>query len=408
MFEVFARVFSALLLTSTFFLLPGCLSPIAMHRAVIEYDRTVHRVEAELPLLNIARARHYRPVHFPAVLSVAARFDFRVNAGVLGRISRGPLSDDPLVDVNYGIEVAENPTVTIVPVSGEEFTKRILRPLDESHLDYLVRQGFDLGMVLRLLGRGILIDGEDSPMVLFNVPSRREEYMEFRRRLLHLAALDSRKKLRIAPIIYEEALPVLIEKGLTPAEVVAAIDRGYRWSVSTEDQPAILTRRLTGRVAITNYDLNRLSNDERKRLNGEIERSPPDHVFVDIRPGFPGGDYPLKGFILLRSFNSIISFVARGIAEDPGYHVDPDPRTGSVQRNPAHVLEIEESSSQLKDAEFDVEFEGKYYFIRKFPISEGMIPSWNQQAFAVLANLFQMTVTDVSNVKTPIISIPKG
>jgi hypothetical protein len=408
MFEVFARAFSALLLTSTFLLLPGCLSPIAMHRAVIEYDRTVHRVEAELLLLNIARARHYRPVHFTAVSSVAATFDFRVNAGILGRISRGTLSDDPIVDVNYGTEVAENPTVTIVPVSGEEFTKRILRPLDESHLDYLVRQGFDLGMVLRLLGRGILLDGEDSPTVLFNVPSRREEYMEFRRRLLHLAALDSRKKLRIAPIIYEEAFPVLIEKGLTPAEVVAAIDRGYRWSVSTEDQPAILTRRLTGRVAITNYDLKRLSNDERKRLNGEIERSPPDHVFVDIRPGFPGGDYPLKGFILLRSFNSIISFVARGIAEDPGYHVDPDPRTGSVQRNPAHVLEIEESSSQLKDAEFDVEFEGKYYSIRKFPISEGMIPSWNQEAFAVLANLFQMTVTDVSNVKTPIISIPKG
>jgi len=79
-----------------------------------------------------------------------------------------------------------------------------------------------------------------------------------------------------------------------------------------------------------------------------------------------------------------------------------------VQRNPAHVLEIEESSSPLKDAEFDVEFEGKYYSIREFPISEGMVPSWNQEAFAVLANLFQMTVTDVSNVKTPIISIPKG
>ncbi len=31
-------------------------SPIAMHGAVIEYDRTMSRVEAELLLLNIARA----------------------------------------------------------------------------------------------------------------------------------------------------------------------------------------------------------------------------------------------------------------------------------------------------------------------------------------------------------------
>src|SRR5882672_4634381 len=37
-------------------LLTGCLSPIAMHRAVIEYDRTVSYVEADLLLLNIARA----------------------------------------------------------------------------------------------------------------------------------------------------------------------------------------------------------------------------------------------------------------------------------------------------------------------------------------------------------------
>jgi len=402
---------SALSLTTAFslcILLTGCLSPIAMHRAVIEYDRTVHRVEAELLLLNIARARHYRPVHFTAVTSVAATFDFRVKAGVLGRISRGAVPNDSLVDLNYGTEVAENPTVTIVPVSGEEFTKRILRPLDESHLNFLVRQGFDLSMVLRLLGRGILIDSEEAPLILFNTPSRREEYTEFRRRLLHLAALDFQKRLHIAPVVYEEAFPVSLEKGLTPAEVVAAIDRGYRWSVSTDDRPAILIRRVTGRLAITNYDLKRLGNDERKRLNVEIDRLPPDHVFVDIRPGFPGGEYPLKGFILLRSFNSIISFVARGIAEDAGYHVEPDPRTGPVQRNPAHVLEIEESASPLKDAEFDAEFEGKYYSIRKFPISEGMVPSWNQEAFAVLANLFQMTVTDVSNVRTPIISIPKG
>lgn len=66
--------------------LSGCLSPIAMHRAVIEYDRTVSYVEADLLLLNIARARAHRPVHFTAVSSVAATFDFRVNAGITGNI----------------------------------------------------------------------------------------------------------------------------------------------------------------------------------------------------------------------------------------------------------------------------------------------------------------------------------
>ena len=76
--------------------------------------------------------------------------------------------------------------------------------------------------------------------------------------------------------------------------------------------------------------------------------------------------------------------------------------------NPDHVLDIDETPSAPKDTQFSVEFEGTHYSISKFPISRGMIPSWNQESFSVLANLFQMTVTDISNVKTPIISIPKG
>lgn len=399
-----------IILVSGFWLcsLTGCLSPIAMHRAVIEYDRTVHQVEAELLLLNIARARHYRPVHFTAVSSVAATFDFRTSAGLRGGL--GPATDavERPLTLEYGTSVAENPTVTIVPIAGEEFTKRILRPLDESHFDFLVRQGFDLSMILRLVSRGIAIDGGESPTILFNTPSRKEEYTEFRRRLLHLSSLDFTRKLRIGTIMYEEAYPVALDRAMTPVEVVAALDKGYRWTTPAKDQPARLTRKVTGRLTVTNYDLHRLSNDERRHLNEEIERYPPDHVFVDIRPGFPGGEYPLRGYVLLRSFNAIISFIARGIAEDPGFPVEKDPRTGPVPRNPAHVLEVEESAKPPADAEFSVPFEDKYYSIRKFPITQGMEPSWNQEAFAVLSNLFQMTVTDISNVKTPIISISKG
>ncbi|WP_455371895.1 hypothetical protein, partial [Petrachloros mirabilis] len=62
--------------------LSGCLSPLAMHEAVLEYDRTVSRVESEMLLLNIARAKHFHPNHFTALSSVAATFEFQVNAGI--------------------------------------------------------------------------------------------------------------------------------------------------------------------------------------------------------------------------------------------------------------------------------------------------------------------------------------
>ena len=65
-----------------FILLSGCLSPIAMHQAVLSYDQTVTRVNSEQLLMNIVRARYHRPVHFTRVSSVAATFDFRMTAGI--------------------------------------------------------------------------------------------------------------------------------------------------------------------------------------------------------------------------------------------------------------------------------------------------------------------------------------
>ncbi len=387
-------------------LLSGCLSPIAMHRAVLEYDRTVSQVEAELLLLNITRARHYRPVHFTAVSSVAATFDFRMHAGVIGRLGVSP--DDAPVDLQFGSSVAENPTVTIVPISGEEFTKRILRPFEESHLGFLIRQGFDIGMVLRLMARGITIHENGEPVILFNAPSKPEGYIEFRRRLLHLTALENASRLRTEPIVYEEVYPFALERASTPAEAIAAIEKGYRWIIPGAGKPAVLSRKVTGRLAITNYDLYRLPNEDRRRLNEEVERYPVDHVLVDIRPAHPGGEYPLRGFILLRSFHAIVGFVARGISEDQEFAVSPDTRSGHVERNPSRTLEIDESDGRPPEAEFAVAFEDKHYAIRKFPITEGMVPSWNQEAFTVLSNLYQMTVTDVSGARAPLITIPKG
>jgi hypothetical protein len=183
-----------------------------MHRAVIEYDRTVSYVEADLLLLNIARARYHRPVHFTAVSSVAATFDFRTPAGITAGFGHVSDSSERPVNLEYSARVAENPTITIVPITGEEFTKRILRPLDETKLEFLVHQGFDVNMILRIVARGIAVGGTEQPTVFFNAPSQAEGYREFRRRLLHLAALDNERKLYVGPIMYEEAMPVKLDR----------------------------------------------------------------------------------------------------------------------------------------------------------------------------------------------------
>ena len=398
---------NSLLSSLMFIILSGCLSPIAMHRAVIEYDRTVSYVEADLLLLNIARARYHRPVHFTAVSSVAATFDFRTSAGISGGLGRAPEAAERAINLEYSASVAENPTITIVPITGEEFTKRVLRPLDEDKFEFLVRQGYDINMVLRLMARGIAFDDERGPLVLFNAPSQGEGYREFRRRLLHLAGLDTERQLFVGPILFEESHTVRTNRPPNPDEVVAALEKGFRWEGDDEGKVHTVRRKAVGRLVIANYDPARLSNEERRHLHEEAQRAPLDSILVDIRPGNPGGDYPLHGSILLRSMNAIIGFVARSIEEEQEMMVSPDVRTKTVVRNPARTLEIEESDSKPGDYEFSVPFDGRYYSVRKYPISQGMVPSWNQEAFAVLSNLFQMTVTDLTKYPTPAIAIAK-
>ena len=386
--------------------LNGCLSPLATHRAVLEYDRTVSYVEADLLLLNIARARHHRPVHFTAVSSVAATFDFRTNAGIRGGIGHAVDPTDYPVGLEYGMSVAENPTITMVPIAGEEFTRRILQPLDEGKLKSLVHQGYELNMLLRLMARGFSVDEGNQRRLFINRPSEGEGFIEFRRRLLHLAGLEKERHLYIEPLLFNDTQTLFVRPP-DPREIVEATEKGYRWQANVETGTHTVWRPTMGRLLISNYDSRRLSNEERQRLHLEALQYPENHMLIDIRPDYPGGDYPLHGTLILRSMNSIIGFIGRDFEEDREFAVEPDPRTHTPVRNPVHTLEVMESATKPEGIEFSVQFDGRYYSVKKYPAGQETVSNWNQEAFSLLSHLFQMTLTDVSKYPTPAITIQK-
>ncbi|MEO8340897.1 MAG: hypothetical protein ABI604_14495 [Nitrospirota bacterium] len=200
---------------------------------------------------------------------MAATFDFRTNAGIRGGF--GPVVDsrDRPINLDYSVSIAENPTITIVPITGEEFTKRVLRPFDEDKFWFLARQGYDINMILRLMARGIAIDDERGPTILFNATSQGEGYLEFRRHLLHLAGLDAERKLFVGPIFFEENHRVRTNRPPNPEEIVTALDKGFRWEGDGEGNIHTVRRKAVGRMLIANYDPNLLSNDERRQLHEE-------------------------------------------------------------------------------------------------------------------------------------------
>ncbi|MCP9453427.1 MAG: hypothetical protein NNA23_12175 [Nitrospira sp.] len=384
--------------------LSGCLSPVAMHRAVIEYDRTVNAVEAEMLLLNIARAKQGQPRHFTAISSVAATFDFRSNAGFGSQLfaPSGPVFARNFFLFNLGATVAENPTVSIVPVQGEDFTKRILTPMDETQLDFLLAQGVEPAIVLRLMGRGLAVEEDGKRTFYLNMPHRPDEYREFRRRVLHLSALNLARRLHVGFVTFEEIWPLPLDHPMTSQ----ALEKGYQLRQDDNSRP-YLAKRVIGRLAITNYDPMVLTNEERRRLVLKAERYPRNYVLVDIRPNYPGGDYPWHGQIKLRSFNAMLEFLARGIEAEPEFDVPPDPRSGPVLRNPVKTLAILESATKPTDAVFAAELEGRWYALDNRAEGQGDVQRWNREAFELMSQLYQMTVTDVAKVQGLPITIAK-
>ena len=384
--------------------LTGCLSPLAMHRAVIEYDRTINQVEAEMLLLNIARAKQGHPLHFTAISNVAATFDFRSSGGFGAQLfeTSGPVFARNFYFFNFGASVGENPTVSIVPVQGEDFTKRILTPMDETKLDFLVAQGVEPAIVLRLMGRGLAAEEGGKRVFHLNMPHRSDEYREFRKRILHLSALNLTRDLHVGPMTFEELWPLPLEHPMTGQ----ALDKGYQW-VREGEGPPRLSKRMVGRLAITNYDPASLSNEERRQLHTEADRYPRNYVLVDIRPSYPGGDYPWRGQIKLRSFNAMLEFLARGITDEPEFEVGPDSRSGLVPRNPYRTLAIAESEDRPSHAVFSAKLEGRWYAIDPKAEADPELRDWNREAFELLSQLYQMTLTDVARVPTLPITISK-
>ena len=162
-----------------------------------------------------------------------------------------------------------------------------------------------------------------------------------------------------------------------------------------------MSKRVTGRIIITNYDPAILSNEERIRLQEEAEAGPSNEIMVDIRPGHPGGEYPLHGKLRLRSFYNVLTFIGRDIAEEPEYDVPPDPRTPQISENPVHTLEILETDSVPLGVDFSVALNGHHYAVRP---ETGY--QWNRKAFSLLYQLFQMTVAVVPQAG-PAITISK-
>jgi len=379
-------------------LVSSCLSPKTLEHVTVAYDYSVTKSLIEQLLINIARAHHHQPVHFTAISNITATFNYQYNAGATPPL--GGLEGGFTLAPIFGAIIAENPTFSISPIEGEDFTKRLLTPLQEGKMTLLLRQGVDIDLLLRLMAGELRMKKDATEFAYYNRPADHTGYPIFRQAVLHLSRLQDSNQLYVEPMTFDQewSLPFSSLSG----EDFKALEVTYKITLDRDKQMYTLKKRSIGHTVISNYDPTTISNEERLALQAKADRWPPNDILVDIRPGYPGGDYAMQGAFRLRSFHGILNFLGRTIDEEPEYHVDPDPRTGIVEENPVRTMEIIETDSKPPNAKISVTHDGHYY-----SIADDQKRSWNQEAFRLLYQLFQMTVTEAPRGNVPSITIAK-
>jgi hypothetical protein len=168
-----------------------------------------------------------------------------------------------------------------------------------------------------------------------------------------------------------------------------------------ESQTYSVDKRVVGRVIVTNYNYASLPVADLTALYTEANSLPASDILIDIRGAYQGGEFPIHGALRLRSFLNVLSFLGRGIKDEPEFDVAPDPRTPPLHENPVHALEIAVGKGTPKGATLSVELGGNTFSVRS---QQGY--QWNKKAFSMLCQLFQMSVAPTVP-PPPLITIAK-
>jgi hypothetical protein len=372
----------------------GCLGPPVLERQVLGYDEVTRTLDEKLLLLNIARVSNQEPVHFTSTSSIAATFNWTTTLGAGGEVTQSGKGTN-FLNLNIGGSASENPTFSISPVSGKEFTERVATPFPDTIFEFLVFQGGRIDQAMRLMGAGIEVQKPDGRFVRFieNDPRRPSEYEEFRRIVDHLQWLNDNRQLFIRPLVFDETLITDFKSTPSAGDINSGFNMGLRWRQKPNGNYE-LTRLKGGRVVVTNFDPMALTDQQRFELDEKIKKNPSGFVYLDIEPNGPGGNFPIQGAIKLRSMFQILNFIATGIRIAPEFDVSPDVPIEETDTGATATLKINVTDNPPDPRLPTVYYDGHYYSVND--------TVWDRTTFLILSILFQTTIGRIENVGIPI------
>ena len=137
---------------------PGCayIGPSAIGKGRMTYNEVINYTEDQQLLNLIVRERYHETFGMLRVAGITASVRARAEMGVeLGIFGSSSDYDGNLVPLSAGVAYEENPTISYVPLSGEEYLVRLLTPLTIDQAVLLMQAAWEDELWMRELHKRI-------------------------------------------------------------------------------------------------------------------------------------------------------------------------------------------------------------------------------------------------------------
>lgn len=163
------------------FVLVSCttrLGPRTIPAARFDYNERIARSQNDQLLLNLVRLRYRDTPVFLDVGTVIAHYTLDARLGVLPRLGVDGTPGSEL-GLDLGGGYSEQPTITYEPISGAEFTRRLLTPISPRTIILLSQSGWSVERLLMCCVDSI--NGiENAPVASGPTPDRIPDNSRFR------------------------------------------------------------------------------------------------------------------------------------------------------------------------------------------------------------------------------------
>lgn len=156
----------------------GCISigPDVIQASGNDYNVAIQRTTDEQLLLNLVRLKYRDTPFFLEVNSVSSQFKLFSEAGISANFKKQNTPE--VIDLSGKLNFTEQPTVTYLPLHGDDFIKKLLAPISLETILLLANSGWSIERIMRITVQSI--NGiPNAPTASGPTPKTAPEYTDF-------------------------------------------------------------------------------------------------------------------------------------------------------------------------------------------------------------------------------------